>query len=178
MIKTPLAAHFAKGHYHGLRPELGKREPLRSYEDKPRCGLETSVGRRAVTIPDWAIFSLATVAGNPGRFFIQLSAYTDHGITHHNHEEIWALVKKKPPNEGGLEGYSSTPHNLPKLRDLRKAIKAEAEREYFELLLILSDGAMLEACRIAGLSTARFYALRRKYWQSITTPKLRFNNQD
>ena len=70
------------------------------------------------------------------------------------------------------------PHNLPKLRDLRKAIKAEAEREYFELLLILSNGVTEEACRIAGLSTARFYALRKKYWQSITTPTLLFTNQD
>ena len=84
------------------------------------------------------------------------------------------MVTKKPPHESGLEGSPSRPHNLPKLRDLRKAIKAEAEREYFEVLLILSNGAIEEACRIAGLSTARFYALRKKYWQSIPTPNLLF----
>lgn len=82
------------------------------------------------------------------------------------------MVKEKPPKETGLEGSPSWPHNLPKLRDLRKAIKAEAEREYFEVLLILSNGATEEARRIAGLSTARFYALRKKYWQSIPTPTL------
>ena len=83
---------------------------------------------------------------------------------YHNHEVTCALVTKKPPHKSGLEGSPSRPHNLPKLRDLRKAIKAEAEREYFEVLLILSDGTIEEACRIAGLSTARFYALRKKYW--------------
>jgi hypothetical protein len=87
-------------------------------------------------------------------------------------------VKEKPPNEGGLEGSPSRPHNLPKLRDLRKAVKAEAEREYFQILLILSNGAIEEPCRIAGLSKARFYVLRKKYWQSIPTPDLRFTNQD
>jgi hypothetical protein len=87
-------------------------------------------------------------------------------------------VKEKPPNEGGLEGSPSRPHNLPKLRDLRKAVKAEAEREYFELLLILSNGAAEEACRIAGLSIARFYTLRKKYWQSIPTPTLQITEQD
>jgi hypothetical protein len=79
------------------------------------------------------------------------------------------LVRKKLPTESGLEGSPSRPHNLPKLRDLRKAIKAEAEREYFELLLSLSNGSAKEACRIAGLSTARFYALRKKYCLPIPT---------
>ena len=91
-------------------------------------------------------------------------------LVNHNHEVIGALVKEKPANESGLEYSPSTPHNLPKLRDLRKAVKAEAEREYFEILLILTGGAAAEACRIAGLSTARFYTLRKKYWQSITHP--------
>jgi hypothetical protein len=108
---------------------------------------------------------------------LHLSAYTAHGITYYNHKEICALVKEKPPNEAGLEGYPSMPHNLPKLRDLRKYVKAEAEREYFALLLILSNGATEEACRLAGLSTARFYALRKKYWQSIPSPKLHLNKQ-
>jgi hypothetical protein len=93
-------------------------------------------------------------------------------LTYHNHEVICALVKKKPQTESGLEGSGLTPQNIPKLRDLRKAIKAEAEREYFELLLILTNGATEEACRIAGLSKPRFYALRKKYWRSITTPNL------
>ena len=91
-------------------------------------------------------------------------------LTYHDHEVICALVRKKPLTESGLEGSALTPHNLPKLRDLRKAIKAEAEREYFQILLILTNGVIEEACRIAGLSTARFYALRKKYWRSIPTP--------
>jgi hypothetical protein len=82
------------------------------------------------------------------------------------------LVGKKPPTGSELEGFPSSPHNLPKLRDLRKAIKVEAEREYFQILLILTNGVTEEACRIAGLSTARFYALRKKYWRSTTTPKI------
>jgi hypothetical protein len=89
-----------------------------------------------------------------------------------------ALVRKKPSNASGLEGSPSRPHNLPKLRDLRKAIKAEAEREYFEVLLILTNGSTAAACRIAGLSTSRFYVLRKKYWQSITTPSLLITDQD
>jgi hypothetical protein len=88
------------------------------------------------------------------------------------------LVKEKPPKESGLEDSPSTPHNLPKLRDLRQAVKAEAEREYFELLLIITRGDTTEACRISGLSAARFYALRKKYWQSITTPNLHLTGQD
>jgi hypothetical protein len=99
-------------------------------------------------------------------------------LTYHIHEVICALVRKKPPNESGLEGSPSRPHNLPKLRDLRKATKAEAEREYFEILLILTNGATEEACRISGLSTARFYVLRKKYWHPITTPNLHFTDQD
>jgi hypothetical protein len=89
-----------------------------------------------------------------------------------------AVVKKKTPTESGLEGSALAPHNLPKLRDLRKAVKAEAEREYFEILLILTNGATEAACRIAGLSKARFYALRKKYWRPIPTPNLHFADQD
>lgn len=88
------------------------------------------------------------------------------------------MVKEKPSDASGLEDSPATPHNLPKLRDLRKAVKAEAEREYFELLLILSNGTTAEACRIAGLSSARFYTLRKKYWQSIPTPNLHSTHQD
>ena len=74
------------------------------------------------------------------------------------------MVKEKPANESGMEESPSTPHNLPKLRDLRQAVKAEAEREYFELLLVITRGDTAEACRISGLSAARFYVLRKKYW--------------
>jgi two-component system NtrC family response regulator len=54
--------------------------------------------------------------------------------------------------EAGLPG-------LPKLHEFRESIYAQAEKQYLSDLMSLSGNNIGEACRIAGLSTSRLYAL-------------------
>jgi two-component system, NtrC family, response regulator len=48
---------------------------------------------------------------------------------------------------------------LPKLHEFRESVYAQAEKQYLSDLMSLSGNNIGEACRIAGLSTSRLYAL-------------------
>ncbi|EHP86508.1 hypothetical protein GeomeDRAFT_1814 [Geobacter metallireducens RCH3] len=53
--------------------------------------------------------------------------------------------------------------SLPRLQDFRETVLARAEKEYLRDLLSLTGSDLKEACRIAGLSLSRLYALLSKH---------------
>ena len=69
--------------------------------------------------------------------------------------------------EGGASGSSQSSsrpvRSLPKLQEYRDKIYAQAEKEYLEELMILTEKNIADACRISGLSQSRLYALLKKY---------------
>jgi two-component system NtrC family response regulator len=70
-----------------------------------------------------------------------------------------------------MEGDSREPshsssravRSLPKLQDYRDKIYAQAEKEYLDELMLLTEKNIPDACRITGLSQSRLYALLKKY---------------
>jgi two-component system, NtrC family, response regulator len=52
---------------------------------------------------------------------------------------------------------------LTSYRGFRKTVLLEAERKYFQDLMILSRGSISEACKISGLGRTRLYSLLKKY---------------
>ena len=52
---------------------------------------------------------------------------------------------------------------LPSLVEVRETAMADAERNYLKEVLTSTEGNIPEACRIAGVSRSRFYALLKKY---------------
>ena len=52
---------------------------------------------------------------------------------------------------------------LPKIQKLRENAIAEAEQQYLKDLISMTEGNMVEACRISGLSRSPLYALFKKY---------------
>ena len=62
------------------------------------------------------------------------------------------------------ETVASGPVNrLPKLQEYRDAIYAQAEQQYLQDLMEVTDQDIQDACRISGLSQSRLYALLKKY---------------
>jgi len=64
------------------------------------------------------------------------------------------------PTGGAAPG---TVHDLPSLQAFREEIYGQAEKEYLRNLMSLCDGKIPDACRMAGLSQSRLYALLKKY---------------
>jgi two-component system NtrC family response regulator len=64
-----------------------------------------------------------------------------------------------PEKPGIRPGIPGVP---PKLKEIRQAAVAEAERRYLKDLLSYCGGDKIRACRISGLSRSRFYALLRR----------------
>ncbi len=60
--------------------------------------------------------------------------------------------------------------SLPKLQEYRDKICAEAEKEYLNELMVLTEKNIPDACRISGLSQSRLYALLKKYAISRSDP--------
>jgi two-component system, NtrC family, response regulator len=52
---------------------------------------------------------------------------------------------------------------LPSLQDFRETIYSQAERQYLQELLALTESDLDEACRLSGLSQSRLYALLKKH---------------
>jgi len=71
-----------------------------------------------------------------------------------------ALSRKPSSSEDKFKGPSQ---ELPKLRELRETLIAQAEKQYLRDLMALCQGDMDKACRIAELSPSRLYALLQKY---------------
>jgi two-component system NtrC family response regulator len=66
--------------------------------------------------------------------------------------------------EGRKEKGAARPGDtLPKLKEYREKVIAEAEKEYLEKLHALSGGSLQESCRISGLARARLYELLKKH---------------
>ena len=86
-----------------------------------------------------------------------------------------AAVAQDP--ERALSLDNGTTHTLPKLHDYRDAVYNEAEKNYLQDLLALSDHDISEACNLSGLSQSRLYALMKKHQvnrnrQPATSPAL------
>jgi two-component system NtrC family response regulator len=70
---------------------------------------------------------------------------------------------KKPAGPGRTETGSNVSQAAPRLKEIRKAAVADAERHYLKDLTTLAGGDNDKALRISGLSRSRFYTLLRKY---------------
>ena len=53
--------------------------------------------------------------------------------------------------------------DLPRLRDYREAVVAQAEKDYLHALMARAQNDFQEACRISNLSQPRLYALLKKH---------------
>ncbi len=71
-------------------------------------------------------------------------------------------VSKETPEISAAQAVAAGV-NLPRLRDYREAVVAQAEREYLKELLALAKNDLQEACRISDLSQPRLYALLKKH---------------
>jgi len=73
-----------------------------------------------------------------------------------------ALVNHKaPPSENA--STDSSARTLPNIHNFRDMACAQAEKHYLQDLLALCEGDIKEACRIAGISQSRLYALLQKH---------------
>ena len=73
-----------------------------------------------------------------------------------------AMASQNSPQETQNESCE-TPRMLPNLVEVRETAVADAEGSYLKEVLISTKGNIPEACRIAGVSRSRFYALLKKY---------------
>jgi len=71
-------------------------------------------------------------------------------------------ASKKTLVKGDSGAMAAPCRVLPKYRDFRGAVLAEAENEYFQNLMSLANGSVKEACRISGLGRTRLYTLMKK----------------
>jgi two-component system NtrC family response regulator len=69
------------------------------------------------------------------------------------------IIRKEPP----VSALTSTLSSLPKLQEYRESASLQAESQYLQNLMQLTDGSIPESCQISGLSTSRLYALLKKH---------------
>lgn len=69
-------------------------------------------------------------------------------------------MKRENPSQQPTEQSSSL--SLPQLHEFRDSIYANAEKQYLQDLMSLTDNNVAEACRVSGLSPSRLYALLKK----------------
>ena len=65
--------------------------------------------------------------------------------------------------EEKLVQHAPSPLSFPVYRDFRETALAKAEKKYFQDLMVLTKGNIMEACRISGLGRTRLYALIKKH---------------
>jgi two-component system, NtrC family, response regulator len=82
------------------------------------------------------------------------------------------LIKKKEATSQLHQGPASG-RTLPSLRDYRRQLIADGEKQYLEDLMSITDGHMEQACGISGLGRARIYGLLKQYGISrpLKTPQ-------
>ena len=73
-----------------------------------------------------------------------------------------AVASQSSPQKAQNESCEP-PRVLPSLVEVRETAMADAERNYLKEVLTSTKGSVPEACRIAGVSRSRFYALVKKY---------------
>lgn len=79
-----------------------------------------------------------------------------------------ASVGGEPTSKQSAKTAIEISKPLPGLVEMREAAIAEAEQRYLKELISLTGGDMRKACRVAGLSRSRLYALLKKYSISTT----------
>jgi two-component system NtrC family response regulator len=72
-----------------------------------------------------------------------------------------AAVDHKTPGE--IAPTADPARTLPKIQDFREMAYIKAEKHYLDDLIGLCEGDIKEACRIAGISQSRLYALLQKH---------------
>ncbi|MCK5912860.1 MAG: sigma 54-interacting transcriptional regulator, partial [Desulfuromusa sp.] len=86
--------------------------------------------------------------------------YPKH-LPHHIRVQV-----RRAEMEGGptvsMDEKSQVLRDLPKLQEFRDQIYAQAEKEYLQELMEVTQKNIPEACRISGLSQSRLYALLKK----------------
>jgi two-component system, NtrC family, response regulator len=75
--------------------------------------------------------------------------------------QIRVQVAKSSLGQSGA-AVKNAPH-LPPLQDFREAIYSQAERQYLQELLALTENDLEKACQLSGLSQSRLYALLKKH---------------
>jgi two-component system, NtrC family, response regulator len=75
--------------------------------------------------------------------------------------QIRVQVAKNSLGQSGTAPKNPPP--LPPLQDFREAIYSQAERQYLQELLAVTENDLEEACRLSGLSQSRLYALLKKH---------------
>lgn len=72
-------------------------------------------------------------------------------------------VAPEQESQQAVKGARAPDQSFPRLADVRETAIAHAERRYLKELIAQSKGDVQKACRIAGLSRSRLYALLKKY---------------
>jgi two-component system NtrC family response regulator len=74
------------------------------------------------------------------------------------------IGQRRETSVQGAAGESTeTPSSLASYRGFRQTALLEAEKKYFQDLMVLSRGSISTACRISGLGRTRLYSLLKKY---------------
>jgi two-component system NtrC family response regulator len=71
-----------------------------------------------------------------------------------------STMKREAPSQLPAEQISCI--SLPQLHEYRDSIYSNAEKQYLQDLMVLTDNNVAEACRVSGLSISRLYALLKK----------------
>ena len=79
------------------------------------------------------------------------------------------IARKSVSSPKNGEDALDSSRELPSLHDFREKMYAQAEKQYIQDLMALSQGDMSKACRISGLSNSRLYALMKDH--QIRKPK-------
>lgn len=89
--------------------------------------------------------------------------FPKHLPTHIRVQVARASVGKKARAEEGSMRVADPSKTIQKLKDVRAAAVAQAERRYLQDVVSLTGKNIQEVCRISGLGRARLYGLLKKY---------------
>ena len=88
--------------------------------------------------------------------------FPKHLPTHVRVQVTRAAVEQEPV-ETRVRDRDSSKQRLPNLQEYRESVYNEAEKQYLQDLMSLSEHKITEACRTSGLSQSRLYALLKKH---------------
>jgi len=86
--------------------------------------------------------------------------YPKH-LPHHIRVQV-RRAKMEAGSKVSVDEKNPVARCLPKLQEFRDTVYAQAEKEYLQELMEVSEENIQEACRISGLSQSRLYALLKK----------------
>ncbi len=79
-----------------------------------------------------------------------------------NHIRVHVRRAEMENGDNGGNENSRPVRKLPKLQEFRETIYAQAEKQYLQDLMEITQDNIPEACRISGLSQSRLYAILKK----------------